>query len=464
MVDLLRTGLSGLLASQRALAVASHNIANANTAGYSRQRAALTNNLPAFMGRHGTNSHYIGTGVNVQSVNRVYDDFLTRQTRGYNANVGQLETMDQWISQLDGVVGKKDTGLAPAINQFFAAVQDAANSPASLPARQALLGKAETLAARFQEMNGQMNALREGANQTLTQTVGEINTLTENIAKINESIVRAQGSSGGAPPDLLDQRDQLVADLARKAPISTLAQADGTLSVFIGNGQPLVQGHEAIALETAPSASSQGALDVRVKQTGVVLTDSLHGGEIGGLLDFQSQVLAPAQNQLDALAKGVAATFNAQHKLGKDLDGKTGENFFSAATGAADFKVAITDPRKFAAATDDGTGNPAPGDNSNALKLVGLQTQKTIGGSSYQEAHSQMVAEVGARGSAASSSLTVQTALLEQATQARDSVSGVNLDEEAANLMKYQQAYEAAAKVVQVGDSIMQTVLDMVRR
>ena len=159
MVDLLRTGLSGLLASQRALAVASHNIANANTAGYSRQRAALTNNLPAFMGRHGTNSHYIGTGVNVQSVNRVYDDFLTRQTRGYNANVGQLETMDQWISQLDGVVGKKDTGLAPAINQFFAAVQDAANSPASLPARQALLGKAETLAARFQEMNGQMNAL-----------------------------------------------------------------------------------------------------------------------------------------------------------------------------------------------------------------------------------------------------------------------------------------------------------------
>ena len=159
MVDILRTGLSGLIASQRALATTSHNIANVNTPGYSRQRVELTTNLPDLAG-NAARSMYVGTGVQVQSITRVYDDFLTQQVRNHGSNVSQSETLDTWISQLDGILGDSQTGLSPALSQFFAAVQDVADSPASLSARQALLGQASTLAASFQEMNGQMDSFR----------------------------------------------------------------------------------------------------------------------------------------------------------------------------------------------------------------------------------------------------------------------------------------------------------------
>ncbi|MBK8962855.1 MAG: flagellar hook-associated protein FlgK [Candidatus Competibacteraceae bacterium] len=633
MVDVMRTGLTALMASQRALATTSHNIANANTPGYSRQRTSVSSNIPFFAGSAGR-PMYVGTGVSVQSITRAYDDFLTQQVRGHSSNVAQSETMDQWISQLDGALGTGDTGLAPALDQFFAAAQDVANSPASLPARQALLGQANTVSARFQELDNQMNALRQGSNQSLSNAVGDINSLAEGIAKINQTIVLAQGGTGGTAPDLLDQRDQMVADLARKAPVSTLEQSDGTLTVFVGNGQTLVQGYKTNALETAPASSDPRKLDIRFKQTSAIVTDFLNGGEIGGLVAFQKQVLDPAQNKLGLMAAGLAETVNDQHRLGMDLNNQLGTDFFKVGgpkianntnnsdyttynadgnalsvaitdigqaqpsdyelsyvggsyslrrlsddktvasgssplnvdglsitvntapaagsrffiqptgTAARDFKATLQDPRQIAAAapiktsaaqSNSGTGKisagaaldasdpnllsatsiqftsptqytvnggapisytsgadidvngwrvqitgaPAVGDtfqvgsnaggvgdNRNALKLGGLQTQKTLlnGSDSVQDLHGQMTAEVGLRGSTTQSTLKAQTALLEQANQARDGVSGVNLDEEAANLMKYQQSYEAAARVIQIGDSVIQSLLDAIRR
>jgi flagellar hook-associated protein 1 FlgK len=546
MVDILRTGLSGLVASQRALATTSHNIANVNTPGYSRQRAELTTNRAEFAGGNGR-SLYIGTGVNVQSITRVYDDFLTQQVRNHGTNVGQSETMSTWISQLDGVVGDSDTGLAPALEQFFGAVHDAANNPASLPARQALLGQANNLAARFQAMDGQMDTLRAGVNDSVRTTVTEINALAGNIAKINGQIALTQGQ-GGASADLLDQRNQLVADLAQRVPVSTVAQDDGTLSVFVGKGQSLVLGTEARALETAP-ATDPRQLEIRFQGSRADVNDFLNGGRIGGLLEFQNKVLDPAQNRLGLMAVGLAETFNAQHGQGIDLTGAPGGDFFTSATArtmpapdnagsgvaavsltpggtsalqpsdyevsytgtgysvrrlsddtevstgagptfsgvdglditisgspvagdrflvqltgnaAGNVQVNISDPRQFAAA--DAAGGV--GNNANALKLAGLQTDKTLlnGSSNFQDLQGQMVADIGIAGSATNRALDAQTALLDQATQARDSFSGVNLDEEAANLMRYQQSYAAAAKVVQIGDSIIQTLLDAVRR
>lgn len=543
MVDILRTGLSGLIASQRALATTSHNIANANTPGYTRQRTEITSNLPFFAGGPGR-SMYVGTGVHVQSITRVYDDFLTQQIRSHGSNVGQSETMSAWIDQLDGILGDSDTGLAPALKQFFASAQDVANSPASLPARQALLGRAGTLAARFQELDGQMDALREGVNQSLSNTVGEINKLAESIAKVNGAIALSRGN-GGASPDLLDQRDQLVADLARRVPVSTVAQDDGALSVFVGKGQTLVLGGNANVLETVRSAGDPRTLDIRFEGTSASINGFLNGGEVGGLLAFQNQVLDPAQQKLGLMAVGLAEAFNAQHALGLDLDGDPGGDFFApiapkvaanaantgsgtltatianvgdlqpsdyelsydganyslrrladdkvvatgagpfaadgmnvaiggapaagdrfvikpTRNGAGDLKVLVTDPREFAAA--DAAGGV--GNNGNALKLAGLQTGRTLlnGSSSLHDVQGQMVAEVGTQGSGARSTLRAQQALLEQATEARDGMSGVNLDEEAANLMKYQQSYEAAAKVIQIGDSLVQTLLSVLGR
>ncbi len=640
MVDILRTGLSALISSQRALATTSHNIANVNKSGYSRQRVDFGSNIPDFVGSAGQ-PMYVGTGVQVQSIARVYDDFATQQVRGHTSNVGQSETMDAWISQLDGILGDGQTGLASALDGFFAAAQDVADSPASLPARQALLGQAETVAARFQGLDDQLNGLRAGVNQTLGNAVGEINTLAQGIAKINESIVLDRGGSGGTSPDLLDQRDQMVADLARKVPVSTLEQSDGTLAVFIGNGQTLVQGYKSYELEVTGSSSDSRKLDIRFSQNDSIVTDYLSGGEVGGLIAFQNQVLDPAQNKLGLMAVGLAKNFNDQHRLGMDFDGQMGGDFFGIGapfpgnsppndvaqaapnthnggsatvtfqiadigavqpsdyevlrdgsgysvrrlsddkvvySGAAmpgapvdgltisigsgtmnvgdrfliqptqqmarTFQLAVQDPRDIAAAapiktlagssntgtakisagealnaadpsllatvniqftsatqytvnggapiayTSGGnidvngwrvqiTGTPVAGDtfqvasnaggvgdNRNALELADLQTRQTLlnGTASAQDIHGQLVAEVGTQGSNARATLQTQTALLEHATQTRDGVSGVNLDEEAANLMKYQQAYEAAAKVIQVGDSIIQSLLDAIRR
>lgn len=558
MVDITRTGLSGLMASQRSLATTSHNITNVNTAGYTRQRANLISSRPEYISGGAAYPQYIGTGVSVQSVTRVYDQFLTQQVRSYSSNVGQLETQDQWISQLDGILGDGSTGLTPALNQFFASAQDVANSPASLPARQALLGQAETLASQFNNLDSQMNALRDGVNQSVSGKITEVNMLTESIAQANAAIANMPGGSSGAgAPDLMDQRDQLVADLAKKVPVSTVVQSDGTMSVFIGNGQTLVMGFKANILETKPSTADPRKLDIQFKQDGSVVTQAFSGGEVGGLLNFQNQVLDPAQNKLGLMAAGLAQTFNDQHKLGKDLSGAAGVDFFNAGTptvaantnntgtgaftatitaigkvqpshyevkydgtnysavrvsdqksilgsgslsdlntalgndglslaltgspavgdrfliqptpkSAANFKVLVTDPTKFAAADTTLTpvGTAEVGNNGNALKLAGLQTGKVLlnGSSTYQDVQSLMVSEVGTQGMTTSNTLKTQEALQEQAIQARDNISGVNLDEEAANLMKYQRSYEAAAKVIQIGDSLIQTLLGIFGR
>ncbi|MFZ4791618.1 MAG: flagellar hook-associated protein FlgK [Candidatus Competibacteraceae bacterium] len=662
MANIMQTGLSALTASQRALATASHNIANINTPGYTRQRVELATNRPESVGG-ATRPQYVGNGVSAQSISRVYDGFLTEQARNYGSSVGQLAAKDRWISQLDSVLGDGSTGLAPAVKQFFASAQDVANSPASSPERQVLLSQAETLANQFNNLDSQINVLRDGVNEDLRGAVTTINGLTENIAKANYAIATSSGGSGGASPDLLDQRDQLVANLAQKVSVNTVVQSDGSMSVFAGNGQSLVLGSQSNALETKISTADPRKLDIQFKADGSVITNSLSNGsgEVSGLLAFQDQVLDPAQNKLGLMAAGLADTFNAQHKLGMDLNGKLGGNFFTTSdpqvvsnstntnksaslsatitdigkvqpsdyevkydganysavrvsdqtivkvngTGlatmtlmelgtelglsltksftpaagdrfliqptrsmATSFGVKIKDPSLFAAAApiktsadqvNTGTGKisagealdtstttagkllnsveirfsttvanqfdvfdvsgatpvplasnitytpsagvsiPSPavalspstygwqvaitgtpakgdvfkigsnaggvGDNRNALKLAGLQTGKTLlnGASTYQDVQNQMVSEVGTQGSTTRNTLKTQEALQEQAVQARDSVSGVNLDEEAANLMKYQRSYEAAAKVIQIGDSIIQSLLDVVR-
>jgi flagellar hook-associated protein 1 FlgK len=640
MANIMQTGLSALTASQRALATASHNIANINTPGYTRQRVELATNRPESVGG-ATRPQYVGNGVSAQSISRVYDGFLTEQARNYGSSVGQLAAKDRWISQLDSVLGDGSTGLAPAVKQFFASAQDVANSPASSPERQVLLSQAETLANQFNNLDSQINVLRDGVNEDLRGAVTTINGLTENIAKANYAIATSSGGSGGASPDLLDQRDQLVANLAQKVSVSTVVQSDGSMSVFAGNGQSLVLGSQSNALETKISTADPRKLDIQFKADGSVITNSLSNGsgEVSGLLAFQDQVLDPAQNKLGLMAMGLADTFNAQHKLGMDLNGALGTDFFKSgvptvgsnsdntgdgeftaiitnigkvqasdyevkyigannysavrvsdqktisngdltalntalgneglsltlASGtptagdrfmiqptrsmATSFGVKIKDANLFAAAApiktlaDQGntgagkisagevpanqvpsptnppllatvdilftdathytvngvasatsytsganidingwriqlTGAPATGDkfqvssnaggvgdNRNALKLNALQTSKTLlnGASTYQDVQNQMVSEVGTQGSTTRNTLKTQEALQEQAVQARDSVSGVNLDEEAANLMKYQRSYEAAAKVIQIGDSIIQSLLDVVR-
>jgi flagellar hook-associated protein 1 FlgK len=637
--DIFGTAVSGLLAFQRGLAVTGHNIANVNTPGYSRQRVELVTRTPQFTG-----GGFVGTGVTSNTVSRVYDGFITTQFRAATSTTSQLEHYHQMAAQVDNLFADPQAGLSPTLQAYFSAVHDVASDPTSIPARQVMLAAANSLAARFHHLDGQLTDMRASVNTEITDTVNEINDLSQGIADINSEIVRYQGFAGGqVPNDLLDRRDELVRQLAEKVAVTTVPQDDGALNVFIGNGQTLVLGALATDLSVSRDAYDATRYEVAftVGGTTTVISDALTGGTLGGALQFRNEILDGAQNTLGRVAMALSSSMNDQHQLGMDLTGALGGDFFydiaassvqvldnSSNTGsgvvaaavtdvsalttsdyllqrtgasytltrlsdnsvttlttfpgaseevdgvtltlssgtiavgdrilirptrqaAGDFAVALTDPSEIAAAAPirtvttlantgnasisagtvnsppptnanltqtvtltftssaqfdvngTGTGNPSGvaytsggnityngwtiqingtpqagdvftiqantngySDNRNARLMADLQSTGVLNGSTttYQDAYGALVADVGTKTHSAEVNYRAQESLLSHVTEARDAVSAVNLDEEAANMMRFQQAYQAAAQMISVSDNVFQTLLAAVRR
>ena len=239
MADIMRTSLSGLLAFQRALATTSNNVANANTEGYSRQRVEIVSRKP-----EGFGNGFVGAGVDVRTITRSYDQFAINQYRSSSSLLGRLDAYSGIASQVDNILGDSSNGLANGINSFFSAWQDVANSPSSITARQLLLTQAQSLGDQFRLTGRRLDQLEVDINQRLQTGIADINRLTESIARLNEDIEIAMGSFNGQPPnDLLDQRDQLVSDLARIIDVQVLQDSNGALNVYIGSGQNVVLRH-----------------------------------------------------------------------------------------------------------------------------------------------------------------------------------------------------------------------------
>ncbi|MEQ9464744.1 MAG: flagellar hook-associated protein FlgK [Haliea sp.] len=638
MADLLNIGTSALLSLQRALSTTGQNIANVNTAGYSRQRVDFATLPP-----EATGAGFLGTGVKVDSITRSYDQFLAQDVRSRSSSSAGFSTLASLTSRIDSLLADPSVGIAPGIESFFGALQDVANTPGSIPERKVLLGEASELAGRFQALDAQLRGLNSEVSQRITTTVQDINALASNIASLNEQVVRATTQTGGQPPnDLLDARDQAINRLAEKVGVTTVMQDDGAINVLVGNGQALVVGFTASELQTFrdPFDATRVNVGIAGLATSTDIGRFLSGGELGAALSFRGGVLDSTRNELGLLAAGIAATFNAQHSKGLDLNGQLGGNFFrplepavtasagntgsaTVSAGLADvgaltgadyrisfdgsqwtlrnqqtgasqtgagpafsvdgvditisgtpaagdsfliqpvaqganlFALEITNAAAFAAAspvrsssgsanlgdgglsalsvndasglplagaitltfnpdalgagipgydvagsaggpiaynpaTDSGgiavtlgglsfelAGTPAAGDtlgianntdgsgdNRNALSLGALQAAPILDGgtASYQDSYAGLVADVAVRSRQASAAADAEGTLLQQAISARDSVQGVNLDEEAADLLRYQQAYQAAAQVISVADTVFQTLLDATRR
>lgn len=639
---LYNVGITALAAAQASLRTASHNISNAQTEGYSRQRVDLGTQTPLFVG-----GSFIGAGVKLDAISRSYDSFLTSQVRVYNASHSRADVMSSQTSQVDQLLSNANIGMMPVIQSFFGALQDVANDPSSMTPRQALLNQSGTLVDRFHALNQRFEEMRTQMNGQLSDNVAEINSYAIEIADLNKQIVLF--GKGSPPNDVLDRRDLLLSKLSEKISVSTVDQSDGSVNVFIGNGQSLVIGFDAMQLSVQQNAFDINVNEIAITTGGglsVQVSNMITGGSLGGLLEFRKTVLDPAQNDLGRLAIGIASTFNDQHKLGQDLNGNLGTNFFqvpalqvlpasgvpavvaanlSNATqltgdeytltfnggnsytlvrnsdqqttaintggvspyttpavdgftltltagaaagnqflirptrgGALGIQDSLTDPRTVAAAapirtakvlTNTGTGIITPGsvtsvanlplpadvtltynsattdftvagavpavanipyvpggtisfngiefsitgtlsggsagppvippdqfviskntggvgDNRNALLLAGLQTQRVLanGSESYSDAYGGLVADVGIKASSAQIAEKAQADLLQQTEEAQQAASGVNLDEEAANLMKFQQLYQAAAQVITVANTIFQTLLNAVAR
>ena len=369
MADVLYTGISGLISYQRALSTTGHNISNADTVGYSRQRTLFTTRTP-----QNTGTGWIGNGVRVLAVERQYDDFLATQTRSTQSAASNLESFTTYAVRVDSLLADPEVGLDPAIQKFFDSMQALADLPESIPARQQMLAESQAMADRFHYLDGQFEELRDLTNKELGGVTLEINSLASSIAEVNQNIVEAMGVSAGAEPsDLLDQRETMLNDLSKLVDIKTVLQDDGSLNVFIGKGQAMVMGFHASTLGLVPDANDPGKREVIFTDTvgSQPITHYMAGGEIGGLLDFHEQILDPAQNRLGLIAVGISDQINQQHRLGVDLNGDLGGPLFSQpvievrenAFNNPASTVSVTAAGKFSVhCIDTESGKPLPGE------------------------------------------------------------------------------------------------------
>lgn len=322
-------GLSGLSAAQAGLATTGHNISNANTPGFHRQQIVQQPAIPQLTG-----GGFLGQGVQVSTVKRIYNQFIDDQVVQAQTQSSHLDSYLTQIQQVDNMLADATAGLSPALQDFFTDVNGVASNPSSIPARQSLLSGAQAMVARFQALNNRFKEIRDGVNGQITSSVNVINSYAQQIAYINKQIMITQSSTIQPANDLLDQRDQMIAELSKEIKVSVVKQDNGDYNIFIGNGQSLVLGQQAFTLSSTPSAEDPERLDVAL-MTGsgksVLAPSSLQGGTLGGILAFRSESMDSAQNALGRVAIGLAQTFNEQHQLGQDLNGALGGNFFNMA-------------------------------------------------------------------------------------------------------------------------------------
>ena len=330
MAEILNIGTSALLSTQRVLATIGHNIANANTPGYSKQRVELAPRTPQPLG----NVIY-GRGVEIRNVERVVNQFLDEQVHSATTNHAEAGAFHELAAQLNNLLADAQTGMSPALTDLFNGLQTLADHPSSIPSRQALLGDANTLINRFHDQVARYDDVNTAINQRIEESVDRINELAQSIATLNRDIVRLQGQvSVGGANDLLDQRDLLLNELSKLVNTRTFTQDDGAVNVLVGNGQTLVVGGTSMTLSTVNNPLDASRTEVAYTVGGVtaIISDSLSGGVIGGTLNFREDLLEPTRNSLGRLAVVLAQTFNAQHREGMDLDGSLGGNFFNVPT------------------------------------------------------------------------------------------------------------------------------------
>ena len=358
--SLLAIGKTGLYAAQAALATTGHNIANANVAGFSRQTV-----VQATSAALDTGVGFLGTGTEIAQIKRYSDNFLNTQVRSAQASTSGLESYYSQIKQIDNLLADTTSGLSPAMQGFFKGVQDMAANRASVPSRQAMLSSAETLATRLQDLDSRLGEIRSGVNGEIEASVTAINTYGAQIAKLNEQISNFASSATRPPNDLLDQRDQVVLELNKFVKASVTPGDNSSLTISIGNGQPLVVGNDSFQLAAMVSPTDLTRLEVgyQVGTKVAVLPDgALSGGKLGGVLEFRTETLDKAQSALGKIAIGMAFEFNAQHQLGLDQNGNPGQPFFNVAPAfvgasinnakgtnanpAAELTAKVTDPGK----------------------------------------------------------------------------------------------------------------------
>jgi len=351
--DILNTASTGLLAFQRAISTTSHNIANARTEGYSRQRVELQARPPDSRGI----DDKPGNGTMVRSIQRQHDRFAAAAVLASASGHAREATHRDLAGRIDNLIADESLGLGPAMSDFYNAIEDAAAEPGSRAAREALLANADALSGRFGALQSELDDTRIEVNDRMRFEIDSLNDLAQGVAEINARVVASHGRGGtNGANDLLDQRDVLIGKIAEHIDVTPLEQTDGSVNLLVGNGTALVLGQDAHALRTVHDPTGPARQRLELDTGGgrrLALGATPVGGSIGGLIDFAGEVLDPVRHRVGRLALVTAAELNAQHEVGLDANGEPGAAWFTSAepetlsstsnTGSGTVTASVTD-------------------------------------------------------------------------------------------------------------------------
>jgi len=551
--NILSIGTSALAAAQVGISTTGHNIANANTEGYSRQKvtqgAAQAQNF---------GYGYVGQGTTVTSVTRVFNDLLAKQVVNSQSSSQSINTYKSQLSTIDSMLSDSTAGLNPAMSDFFASLKSVTANASDIPTRQSMMSSAQSLASRLNMMGNRLGEMQSDVNTQISGHVTSVNGYAEQISKLNQAIENSISVFGNTPNDLMDQRDLLVSELSKVIKTTVVPQGQGSYNVFVGNGLPVVVGNDTFKLTTTSSPTDASRLEVGyVSQSKVTVLgkESLVGGVLGGLVQFRSESLDQTQNSLGQIALSLASEFNTQHRAGFDLNGNAGIDLFSIPTPvvskntgntgnatissavvtptsvtssdyklkydgtnysvirtadgqssnfaslpqtvdglsfnldsgamnagdefvirptkyvADSFKLNFTDPNLLAMAGTSSLGGATVSggsDNENGILLSKLELSASVQGpnnatvkQSFSSAFAHLVSTVGNKAHELNVTGASEDQILSSAKAALQSESGVNLDEEATNLIRYQQAYQAAGKMMQIATDLFNVLLQL---
>ncbi|AWB02388.1 flagellar hook-associated protein FlgK [Vibrio harveyi] len=456
-MNLVNIGLSGLNANQVALEVTAQNVANINTPGYSRQQA-----LMASVGDGKYNKLSPGIGVEVTSIRRVTDQFLVKQTWSTNSLASYSSGYTTAMSQLESTLGADGFSISAGLDSLNAALNDATVKPESIPYRQQIINESEALARRFNTLTESLHNQHKDMSEQRNAALNHANSLMTNIAHINKQIVEMQGT-GGNPAQLMDTRDVLIGELSQIVEIKTTGQADGSMQVTLASGQPLVMGTDYGQLTSKPNPSDPYLADLNVEFASQSFgLDQSVGGKLGAINDYQTEILMPNQVALDDMAKAMADEYNAVLATGKDLKGNPGKPLFSydPANPSSSLKITGISAEELAFSSDGAPGNADV--LNNLIKLSNKPVAITgFGSLSLNDAFTAMVGETAIKARQAAADYEAKTAMNKQAHAARDNVSAVNSNEEAANLMTFANAHNANMKVISTANQLFDAVLQL---
>jgi flagellar hook-associated protein 1 FlgK len=446
----LSIALSALSASQQEIATTSNNVANANSPGYARERAVVVAGDPVVFGQAS-----FGTGVVLQKIQSLRSPILEIQLNQATQQQGLFDASLTQLQQLQTQFGSASTGIGADISNFFGSLQQLSPDPSNLALRQSVLTAAQTLATDFNGTAQSLQTQRSNIDLNVVQSVSAVNTLTAQIASVNQQISSLQ-NVGENPSTLVDKQTTLIRQLSALVDVSVIPTDQG-ITLATSNGTTLVSGSQSFALST-----QLGSNGVHQILAGTVdITGSLTGGSLAGLLQVRDQEIPSLSSSLDQLAAGLATNLNAANAKGTDLNGNVGGNIFAlppvgGVGAAATLTVSLTDPALLAASSDGSTGS-----NGNLANLSAVATTALANGQTPIDSYSSIVFKAGNDTANISAASDASTLILQQLQDQRGSISGVSLDEEAANLIQFQTAYQAAARVVSTISSLLDVAVNL---